>query len=230
MVKPAGDFNGDGLADVLIPLPTATVDGEAQAGKVVLMFGKAGLVGDFSIDDVNSELGTQIPGMVFTGEAAGDNFGSRVCTIYDVNQDGLDDILIAAPQADAVGKPDCGKVYLIYGRRNIIKTNDKKLDFVDYDGNGKADGAWSAEMIGTDVIFGAIFVGEAENDRLQAISPAGDVNGDGIGDFLLGAPFADVFTIDGKNPFDNVLDPPIGDNCGKAYLILGRPIAATGGP
>ncbi len=223
IVKPAGDFNGDGLADVMFATPQADGSGRAEAGRVIIMFGQADIMGNFTVDEVDSHKGTQLPGLIFEGQAPYDHLGARIVSVGDVNGDGLDDILVAAPDADAPGKNDCGKIYLIFGKKNIIKTDPTTgFKYVDYDGDGQPDEFWNVQTIGRLVVNdtpdgtklpGAIFVGESANDHLQAISPAGDVNGDGIGDFIIGAPQADVdygdhFTQD--------------NNAGKAYLIYGR--------
>lgn len=211
IVKPAGDFNGDGLADVMFSTPNASAGDRVQAGRVFIMFGQEDQIGDFTIEDVDSHLGTQLPALIFEGQNTGDHFGTRIVAVYDVNDDGLDDILVAAPDADAPTKTDCGKIYLIYGKKGIIKT-DPRLPaginkFVDYDGDGEPDEFWNVQKIGTE-LPGSVFIGEAANCHLQAISPAGDVNGDTIGDFIIGAPNTDINRVR--------------TNAGKAYLIFGR--------
>ncbi len=223
IVKPAGDFNGDGLADVMFATPQADGSGRAEAGRVILMFGQPDVMGDFTVDEVDSHKGTQLPGLIFEGQAPYDHLGTRIVSVGDVNGDGLDDILVAAPDADAPGKNDCGKIYLIYGKKNIIKTDPATgFKYVDYDGDGQPDEFWNVQAIGRLVLNntpdgtklpGAVFVGESASDHLQAVSPAGDVNGDGVGDFIIGAPQADVDYGD-HFPQDN--------NAGKAYLIYGR--------
>lgn len=211
IVKPAGDFNGDGLADVMFATPTADAGGKIQAGRVFIMFGQKNQIGDFTLEDVDSHMGTQLPALIFEGQNDNDNFGMRIVAVYDVNGDGLDDILVAAPNADAPSKTDCGKIYLIYGKKNIIKTNPLLPaglnTFVDYNDDGVDDDFWNVQKIGVE-LPGAVFIGETTNSHLQAIAPAGDVNGDGIGDFVIGSPNTDVNAVQ--------------TNAGKAYLIFGR--------
>jgi len=208
VVKPAGDFNGDGLADVMFTTPSANGSGRAEAGRLFIVFGQPNEIGDYTIEDVSSLKGTQVPGLIFEGQAPFDHFGTRIICAQDVNGDGVDDILVAAPDADAPGKNDCGKIYVIYGKKNIVKVDPAtKFKYVDYDGDGKPDEFWSAQDLGNK-LAGAVFIGAAAGDHLQAISHAGDVNGDGIGDFILGSPQANVNSVQLK--------------AGKAYLVFGR--------
>ncbi len=203
-IKAAGDFNGDGLADFIIGMPD---DG---AGKIIIIFGQENVVGDFDYSDIGTSTSSAIKGLTFVGESAGDQFGKHICAVYDFNGDGVDDILVSAPYASATGKTHCGKVYLIYGRKNIIKTDYASQEkYVDYDGDKVADSDWSADDIGSN-LPGVIFVGARADDNLSAVAFAGDVNGDGIGDILLGAPGADIE------------DNTVQQNAGRAYLILGR--------
>jgi len=214
IVKSAGDFNGDGLNDIMFITPRADAVGgstpKTQAGRVIILFGKQnGYFGDYNVTDISSELGTQMPGLIFEGQNALDRFGTSIAAISDVNGDGCDDILVGAPDASAPNKELCGKVYLIYGRKDIIKKDVNDQSYVDFDDDGQPDGIWSAQRIGQfDGIPGAVFTGEAAGDHLSSVDQAGDVNGDGLNDFVLGAPGADVSTVQ--------------KDAGKAYLILGK--------
>jgi len=117
----------------------------------------------------------------FTGATAGDKAGYSVTKAGDVDGDGYDDILIAAPYNDDNGT-DAGAVYLIYGRSSGFSSTVSL--------SGKPE-----------------FTGEAAGDTAGAsVAAAGDVNGDGYADFLIGAPFND----DG------------GLNSGAAYLVYGK--------
>jgi hypothetical protein len=218
IVKAIGDFNGDNLSDFVVALPekSSSDNSKAQVGRIAIIFGKANVPpSTINIDTITSaEVGrTGLNALIFEGQAVGDKLGTRICGVQDVNGDGYDDILVAAPNADNGATANCGKVYLIYGRSNIVKTNAATQGtYIDYDADGAADDIHAISEIGT-TISGATFVGEAANDKLEAISPAGDVNGDGIGDILIGSRFADVVTSSGVTH----------ENAGRAYLILGRP-------
>ncbi|MFC1937145.1 integrin alpha [Chloroflexota bacterium] len=118
----------------------------------------------------------------FRGENAGDFSGASVAPAGDVNGDGYDDILIGA-YLDDDGGSDAGQTYLILGKA----------------------GGWAMD---TDLSAAdASFWGEDEGDRSgYSVAPAGDVNGDGYDDILIGAYAND----DG------------GDLAGQSYLILGK--------
>jgi len=118
----------------------------------------------------------------FWGEDSGDEAGRSVSIAGDVNGDGFDDILIGAPSNDDGGTA-AGQVYLLFG---------------------KASG-WSMD---TDLRYAdASFWGESSNDHAGvSVSGAGDVNGDGYDDILIGA--------DGNDEG--------GTGTGQTYLILGR--------
>lgn len=137
-----------------------------------------------------SALGTSLAeaSASFVGEAPGDEAASSLAIVGDVNGDARDDLLVGAWANDTAG-PDAGKVYLILGRR---------------------DGwAMRASLASAD----ASFVGERANDFAGfAVARAGDVNGDGLDDFLIGAQGHDGGA----------------QNTGKAYLIFGRAAADWG--
>lgn len=101
----------------------------------------------------------------FVGENSEDGAGFSLAGIGDVNGDGLQDMLVSAPQASG----RAGRVYLIYGRSTGLE-NITDL--------AQADAA---------------FVGEVAGDQAgMSISTLGDFNRDGLADFAIGAPFAKV--------------------------------------
>ncbi len=93
-----------------------------------------------------------------SAEAFGDNLGFSVASAGDVNGDGIDDILIGARSNDTNGIQS-GRVYLFYGPVSGMLT------------------ATSAD---------AIISGAAFNEVGRAVAPAGDLNGDGFSDIILG--------------------------------------------
>jgi len=120
----------------------------------------------------------------FWGENGGDAAGYSVGGVGDIDADGYDDILIGAPYNDDA-HASAGQAYLILGRPSLPATTDLSA----------ADGS---------------FLGEVASDNAgQNVAGAGDVNGDGYDDFLIGAPFND----------------DAHSNAGQVYLVLG---SATG--
>ena len=119
----------------------------------------------------------------FRGESDGAYAGRAVDIVGDVNGDGLDDLLIGSYGRDYPGS-DAGEVYLVFGGPGIVDLH-VSLD--------QADASFSGEMAGD-------FAG-------WSASGAGDVDGDGYDDVLVGA-----YKWDGDE-----LDS------GATYLLLGRP-------
>lgn len=167
----------------------------------------------------------------YTGRADNDHAGKSVSGAGDVNQDGFDDLIIGATGADAS--------YLILGSavpsRSEIDAADAKyvgdaaLYYVgtsvssagDVNGDGFGDVLVGAPDAGAFLILGsaspsdralaaadAVYTEGAERQWAgNSVSSAGDVNGDGFGDVLVGAPYNDEG----------------GTYAGAAYMILGGP-------
>ncbi|MFA6027944.1 MAG: integrin alpha, partial [Patescibacteria group bacterium] len=146
-ISSAGDMNGDGYDDILITAPYKN----SHTGVIYLIYGQATLYsGTISLSAADAE---------FTGEAADDYAGLSVSSAGDVNNDGFDDFLIAAPYKDSTGA-----TYLIYGQ-NTSYAGTINLSTAD-----------------------AKFTGEAAGDSAGvSVSTAGDVNNDGYDDILIGA-------------------------------------------
>jgi hypothetical protein len=97
------DFNGDGVSDLVIGSPNAL----GGVGEVVIVFGDPGVVSDangISVDTLLSTSRTTDGGPVavrITGNSRDSDgqFGFNVAFAGDVDNDGTDDLLIAAPNA-----------------------------------------------------------------------------------------------------------------------------------
>ncbi len=104
-----GDVNGDGFDDVLVGSPFFTVGAELSAGKVTLHFGSAqGL--------------TAAPAVTFNGTITSDNLGDALAGPGDIDGDGLDDLLLGAPQAPFMGRGGPGTAYLHLGAQEPSRT------------------------------------------------------------------------------------------------------------
>ncbi|MBI4323692.1 MAG: FG-GAP repeat protein [Chloroflexi bacterium] len=103
------------------------------------------------------------------GEAAGDKFGFSVAGVGDVNGDSYRDVLVGAPYHDSGQSADQGKVYLFLGNSGGISTS----------------ASWTAESGQAGACLGISVAGHPFR---------GDLNGDNVFDFVIGAPFYDSFS------------------------------------
>jgi len=225
-VSSAGDVNGDGYADIVVGAD-ANDEGGTSAGKVYIYFGGSPLdslpdvmllggAGDFfgksvsSAGDVNGDgyadvlIGAHfnsdvaeragkafvffggspmdtVPDVVMWGEREKDEFGNSVSSAGDVNGDGYDDIIVGAWWWDLIAGSDTlentGKVYLYYGGPSMDNVADLTI------------------------------AGKKEGERFGcSVSSAGDVNGDGYDDIIVGA---------------YSYDSPTEINLGRAYIFYG---------
>jgi len=110
-------------------------------------------------------------GFRLSGVAAGDLSGLAVSTAGDVNGDGVDDLLIGAPGADPNGDRS-GASYLVFGGAGVGSSGNLELSALNGTNGFKLSGVAAYDLSGF------------------AVSTAGDVNGDGIDDLLIGAPGA----------------------------------------
>ncbi|HEX9658066.1 MAG TPA: integrin alpha, partial [Bacteroidota bacterium] len=222
-VAGAGDVNGDGYSDVIVAAHRNDAGG-VDAGRAYVYFGGSSMdntvdvtltgaaagdqfgvsvasagdvngdgfadviVGGFLNDTGGADAGRayifhgggsmdNIADVTLTGAAAGDFFGFSVASARDVNGDGYSDVIVGAYLNDA-GGADAGQAYLYLGGPSMDNTAD------------------------------ATFTGAAAGDFFGvSVASAGDVNGDGYPDIIVGAQWNDAG----------------GADAGRAYMYLGGP-------
>ncbi|MER7485574.1 FG-GAP repeat protein [Streptomyces sp. NPDC126497] len=111
------DFDGDGYDDVLTGAPGGTDGGKKGAGYVTVQYGAASGIGTAtSLPRVRTAVfGQATAGVPGTAES-GDGFGTAVAT-GDLDADGYDDAIVAAPGEDEGSVGDAGRVTVLYGSR-----------------------------------------------------------------------------------------------------------------
>jgi hypothetical protein len=170
-VSNAGDLNGDGIADLIIGAPDADPNG-VNSGSTYIVFGGAsvGAGGSFELSSIDG-----INGFVLNGIETGNRSGYSVSGIGDVNSDGIDDVIIGAPNASANGSGS-GSSYVVFGDSVSVAAptpgNDRILGTKNFDLiRGGAGDDWLDGRDGNDKLFGGLgndtLIGGNGDDTLQ---------------------------------------------------------------
>ncbi|MBW4698059.1 MAG: integrin alpha [Aphanocapsa lilacina HA4352-LM1] len=185
-VSGAGDVNGDGLDDVVVGAYLASPDGQSGAGRSYVVFGKRG---GGPVELATLENGTSRDGFVINGSTGGDSSGYSVGGAGDVNGDGLDDVIVGADFSSPDGRSGAGRSYVVFGKR----------------GGGPVELATLENGTSRD---GFVINGSNADDRSGiSVSGAGDVNGDGLNDVIVGTLRASP---DGRS------------EAGRSYVVFGK--------
>ena len=263
------DINNDGINDIVVGAPGASVNA-VDVGRAYVIFGSTeGFDESVALSSLDGDNGFTIGSDV--GLSFVSDFGNSIRDAGDINQDGIDDLLItdvsfpdgggSSPFEEGRG-PTATADYVVFGseegfdsilevakdgpeRIDVIDPTDEILDAGDVNGDGVNDFIVSDPIANdgagaTYVVFGTESIDPAplRLDQLPdlasldgsngftingidsgdysggSISGAGDVNGDGIDDVIIGAATADSPSGDGTD-----------DNTGESYVVFG---AASG--
>jgi glycosylphosphatidylinositol phospholipase D len=186
-VAPAGDFNHDGVDDVVITAVSGSPAGREAAGITYVVFGRAG--GGFPASlDLSTLDGAN--GFALGGAQEHELSGLSVASMTDLNGDGLRDMVIGAPYHTAFSRWN-GRAYVVFGR-------PRGSDWPAMFDLATIDGANGFVLGGP----------RAYSYAGWAVASAGDIDGDGMDDVVIGSPESDPF---GYEPRE-----------GAAYVVFGR--------
>lgn len=168
----AGDVNGDGYDDLILGAEYASPNGN-RSGAAYVVFGRSDGVQEINVTALDGTNGFRL-----TGTSAFDAAGSVVSNAGDINGDGYDDLLIAAPGRDANGI-DSGAVYVVFGQSGSFPAS---LNLSSLDGyNGfRVDGEMTRDFLGS----------SDYSSSYAGVGALGDIDGDGFDDFAVSAPDA----------------------------------------
>jgi hypothetical protein len=181
-----GDINADGLADLVLGAPYVDDPFVPDIGEVYVVFGglDVGPDGALGLGELNGLNGFRVHGLDNS-----DFFGTGVAGAGDLNADGVADLVLGGPQGDPHGKSKAGESWVIFGHAAVGSAGTIDLTTLDGLSGFVVNGAFSGDLAGTSLA-------------------AGDLNGDGVDDLVVAAPWAWNGAIEGT---------------GQTYCVFGKP-------
>ena len=177
-VTGAGDVNGDHFDDLLVGASAA----RGHAGEAYVVFGGPSLPAALELSSLNGSNG-----FVIRSAGAADYVGNSVAGAGDVNHDGFADFVVGAAFASPAGRSLAGQAHVIFGKASFPAIFN--LSSLNGSNGFTVNGGAASDYLG------------------WSVSVAGDVNGDGNDDVLIGALNVDVAGV---------------ANAGTAYVIFGK--------
>lgn len=175
-VSSAGDFNNDGISDIMVGAP-----GYAGAtGRVGLLYGGRNdtITGIFDLDTIPTSIGS----LILTGTAPGDLAGYAVSPVAAVNAGQPNGVLIGSPGF----LTNRGAAYYLPGHGGLY-TGVFSLEDAE-NPNTLAGLQMTATTPGAPVTTSPPFFGASVSGRLLSVGQRATADGDLLGDFIIGAP------------------------------------------
>lgn len=186
----AGEWSGSAVSsadingDGLSDLMIGANGSNSSTGAAYVVMGRTtGYSASLNLNSLTGANGFKISGM-----GANDNLGVSIAGVSDVNGDRIDDFIVGGLGANV----EAGAAWLVFGKTTAFNAS---LDLATLDGSN-----------------GVRLNGNGTENLGRSVSSAGDINGDGINDLVIGAFHADgsagaSYVLFGKNtPFDATLD------------------------
>ena len=147
----SGDINNDGVDDLIIGAEGAAPGGKFNAGETYVFFGPLS-AGTLELSDADITING-----VDAADLSGNSVGSG-----DLNNDGIDDLIIGAPEGDPDGRTGAGEVYVLFGP---LAAGTLELS------------------VAADITLNGIDLEDRAGDSVGS----GDINNDGVADLIIGA-------------------------------------------